>query len=257
MLILLAAVVSGEAWAGERLFLLLKDGSVIRQYHISASGAALAREYTAEDFPNAFPAGSLKIEYGNILYLYSEKKDLLARLRYDGSSERLVNYTGDVGSPADAGGRILEKRPLEAAFIHMVANQYRDYFALDDQVFGISEDRVDRLFSQESSVPPLRADVALRVPGSRFAAAAVSPWKEVFISDPPHNTIHRFSIRKGVLVSKGVITSDKLNAPLLTSPSPGRLEWWFRKRCTSEKFGRPGWSSWYQLESFCESLQEL
>lgn len=43
MLILLAAVVSDEARAGERLFLLLKNGFVIRQYNISAAGAALAR----------------------------------------------------------------------------------------------------------------------------------------------------------------------------------------------------------------------
>ena len=87
---------------------------------------------------------------------------------------------------------------------------------LEDQIFGITGDRIDRLRTKKSSQVDIVAEEALTLAGSDLMAAAVSPWEEVFLSDAATNSIRRLKMSKGHLETNGSLANEYL-------ASPGRL----------------------------------
>jgi quercetin dioxygenase-like cupin family protein len=90
---------------------------------------------------------------------------------------------------------------------------------LEGQVFGISGDHIDLLSDQSGSALPA-GKKALELPGSDLIAAAVSPWREVFLSDSGKKTLQRIVYRNGNLVSNGLLSEPHLTSPRRLEFSP-------------------------------------
>jgi quercetin dioxygenase-like cupin family protein len=226
------------AWGAERLF-VLKGKSQILQYKIDNEGiATLTRSYSDKDFPKVFPASRMEMRSGNILYTFDQQVTSQCPLFFDTAADSLKIFQGDPGEPADRGGRILENPALEEPFrgdqslygktrggrsyrdiavvqeaYKATGGKYRDIFVLEGQVFGLREDRIERLSGKDGSRLTSTPETVLVLPGSRLIAAALSPWGEIFIADTGKNSIQRVSLRGGTLVSNDPITDKTLISP--------------------------------------------
>ena len=249
----LLALLAGclPALAGEKVF-VLKDHAHILQYQMDYEGAVtmvhpysssspakntLEATYSVQDLPLAFPAESIAMRSGNILCTFDQQRNLLARLLYDPATNRLRVYQGDPGTPASPRGRLLERPNLQENFRgddslygRAKDNGYRDslilekfspaatrgysgLFVLDGQVFGLAGDHIDRLSRKDGTPVAGAPEKALAIPGARLAAAAVSPWREAFISDAAKNCLRRVVLRDGALEQNGAVTDEGLASP--------------------------------------------
>lgn len=239
------------AAASQRVF-VLGDPAHILQYEMDYEGAVtlvhpysasspakntLEATYSERDLPRAFPAESIEMRSGNILCTYDAQGRLLGRLIYDPAANRLRAYEGDPGKPASLAGRILEQPNLDENFRSGDSlygrdknNGYRDslilgrfrqsgalgyasLFVLDGKVFGVGGDHIDRLSLPDGAAAAGTPARALTLPGSRLVAAAVSPWREAFVSDSAKHCIQRVRLRDGVLEPSGSVADAALASP--------------------------------------------
>jgi len=222
--------------ADQKLFVLQGQDQLV-ECQMSGDGVATTvRRYTKDNFPTAFPAASVRMTSGNILRTYNEQHHQTGSFLYDPELNQLKPYDGDAGTPASSSGRALETIALDESFrgdasLYLSDNPspyrsstilerfqvptgkaYRQLFVVDGTVFGITGDYIDQLSDVKSA--PLQAPIkALDLHGSNLIAAAVSPWREVFVSDASTKAIRRFVLRDGKLVSNGNLSSTALRSP--------------------------------------------
>ena len=226
--------------ANHRLFVLTGDQQ-IRLFHLGDQGIAkLVRTYGSKNLAGVTQIRALEMKEGNVLVTYAPERKESARFLYQPAGDSLEPYTGLHGDPASFAGRLLDTPDLEEpfrqgsslysetvrdsyprrrlldSFREAAAGKYQDIFVLEDQIFGITGDRVDRLHTGKGSQVDVAAEEALTLEGSDLTAAAVSPWTEVFLSDAATNSIRRLRMSKGRLETNGSLTGEHL-------ASPGRL----------------------------------
>ena len=202
-----------------KLFVLSKDNE-IWQYAVGRDRHALVlRKYTESDFPGIFPIARIKMSKGNILNSYDAQGQKKGRLLFDPTTDSLKLYNGDPEKAID-GLRILESKQVEDIFRSDAGSDYEDFFVLENTVFGISGDHIDRLTSKTNREDPVTSQRVITIKGSHLIAAAVSHWKEVFISDTANNRILRVKYYDDSLQLNGEIIEDRLDAPrgLVFSP---------------------------------------
>ncbi len=226
--------------ANHRLFVL--DGNEqILLFHLGDQGAVkLVRNYDSRDLAGVTQIHALGVKEGNILVTYGQDRTETARFLYRPANDSLEPYKGFRGEPESFAGRILDTPALDAPFRQgsslysetvrnsyprrrlletfkaATGGKYQDIFMLENQIFGITEDRVDRLQRRKGSKLDVIAEKALTLAGSELMSAAVSPWTEAFLSDAATNSIHRLRISRGHLETNGSLTGEHL-------ASPGRL----------------------------------
>ncbi len=223
--------------ANHRLF-VLEGRQQILLFHLGDKGAAkLVRTYGSKDLAGVTQIHALEMKEGNILVTYGRDRTETARFLYQPKNDSLEPYKGFRGDPVSFAGRILDtpalqepfrqgsslytetvrdsyaRRRLLDNFKEATAGKYQDFFMLEDQIFGITEDRIDRLRSRKGSQFDVVAEEALTLAGSELAAAVVTPWSEAFLSDGATNLIHRLRLSKGRLEKNGSLTSEHLASP--------------------------------------------
>lgn len=229
-----------SAPANHRLFVLTENQQVLL-FQLGDQGAAkLVRTYDSKELAGVAQIQALEVKEGNILEVYSRDRTEAARFLYRPESDSLEPYGGLRGDPASFAGRLLDtpaldepfrqgsslysktvqdsypKRQLLDTFKKATAGRYQDIFALENQIFGIAGDRIDRLHAEKGPQIDVVAEEALMLAGSDLTAAAVSPWMEVFLSDAATNSIRRLRLSRGRLETSGSLTGEHL-------ASPGRL----------------------------------
>ena len=202
-----------------KLFLLNKENE-LWQYEIGRDGhAQVARKYTDGDFPGIFPIARIKMSNGNILNGYDAQGQMKGRLLFDPTTDSLKTYSGDP-EKAIEGLRVLETRQAEDMIKSDAGSDYEDFFALENSVYGISGDHIDQLSAKSTPEDNVSSHRVLTIKGSHLIAAAVSHWKEAFISDTSNNRILRVKHSDDSLQFNGEIIEDRLDAPrgLVFSP---------------------------------------
>ena len=224
--------------ATERVFILKNEGEIV-QYKIRDKQDEVKRvaSYSAQDFPDIFPASSIAMKRGNILSVYDQARHLKGRLVYDPHADRLKLYDGNPGDRAGLSGRLLEdpnldepfrqrshmyfkdwnsaphREPLRDKFGKMTGSTYRDVFVLQGRVFGISGDHVYQLTDKKGESLMDGPRTALVLSGGDLTAAAESPWGEAFIADAAKNQLHRVFLREGELVAENPVKNPTLKSP--------------------------------------------
>lgn len=233
--ILLALLHTPLSALDSQLIFVLRGNNEILQYQLGEDLSTLTVTYTRQDFQEAFPCASIEMKNGNILHTYGANGELNQQLLYDPSQDRLIAYTGEAGDVGDPDGRLVidpqpddtfrgegsvyskrgrhgfRERLLREEFRKSVDGAYQDLFVLDGQVFGIGEDRIDRLSKSDSG--EIVTDEALVLSESNLVKAAVSPWEEVFLLDRAKHAIQRVSLGYGGLELNGPLQVRDLEIP--------------------------------------------
>lgn len=195
-----------------KLFLLCKDNELL-QYEIGRDGHAReVRKYTDRDFPDFFPTARIKMANGNILNGYAAQGQKNGQLIFDPTNDSLIQYNGDPENAIE-GMRILVTEQVEEIFRNDVDSDYTDFFVIENTVYGIAGDHVDRLISKTNQEDTVTSQRVITIKGSQLFAAAVSHWKEIFISDTKNNRILRLSPSDDVLQLNGEIIENRMVAP--------------------------------------------
>lgn len=199
-----------------KLFLLSKVNE-IWQYEIDRD--RVARSYSEREFSGFFPIARIKMSNGNILSGYDAQGRNKGQLLFDPTIDSLKQYNGDPENAIE-GMRILNTAQIEAKIRSEAGSDYSDYFVIENKIFGISGDHIDRLIENTNPEDGVTSQRVITIEGSQLIAAAVSHWKEVFISDTTNNRIIRVILCDGSLQLNGEITENRLDAPrgLVFSP---------------------------------------
>jgi quercetin dioxygenase-like cupin family protein len=195
-----------------KLFLLCKDNELL-QYEIGRDGHAReARKYTDRDFPDFFPTARIKMANGNILSGYDAQGQKNGQLIFDSTNDSLIQYHGDPENAIE-GMRILVTEQVEEVFRNDADSDYTDFFVIENTVYGIAGDHVDRLIPKTNQEDTVTSQRVITIKGSQLFAAAVSHWKEIFISDTKNNRILRLSPSDDTLQLNGEIIENRMVAP--------------------------------------------
>lgn len=202
-----------------KLFLLSGENELL-QYEIGRDGQAReTRKYTDRDFPDFFPTARIKMSNGNILNGYAAQGQKNGQLLFDSTNDSLIQYKGDPENAIE-GMRILVTEQVEEVFRNDANSDYADFFFIDNKVYGIAGDHIDRLIPKVNPEDTVTTERVITIKGSHLFAAAVSHWKEIFISDTKNNRILRLIPSDDTLQLNGEIIENRLVAPrgLVFSP---------------------------------------